>query len=136
MMAMPVCLGHYSCLRGTLADFGGLPLEPKHRAKNLIGMLGAPCVLACLCLCLSPATGLAQDSADNTSTAKKTVGTKVTISKEQAKAAPSGAKASSIASPKAHPASHPSTIKHSKSSTSLATHGGKAKYASSRTSSM
>src|SRR3984885_12381327 len=135
MMAMPVCLGLYSCLWGTLADFGGLPLEPKHRAKNVIGRLGAPGVLAFVCLCLSPATGLAQDSADNTSTAKKTVATKVTTSKEQAKPAPAGAKASSIASAKAHPASHPSAIKHSKSSTSLATHGGKAKYASSRTSS-
>jgi hypothetical protein len=131
MMAMPVCLGLYFCLWGTLADFGGLPLEPKHRAKNVIGKLGAPCVLALLCLCLSPATGLAQDSAGNTSTAKKTVGTKVT-SKEHAKAAPSGAKASST---KAHPASHPSAAKHSKSSTSLAAHGGKAKSASSRTSS-
>src|ERR1700732_829620 len=105
MMAMPVCLGLYVCLWGTLADFGGLPLEPKHRAKNVIGKLGAPCVLALLCLCLSPATGLAQNSAGNTSTAKKTVGTKVTTSKEHAKAAPSGAKASST---KAHPASHPS----------------------------
>jgi hypothetical protein len=135
MMAMPVCLGLYFCLWGTLADFGGLPLEPKHRAKNVIGKLGAPCVLALLCLCLSPATGLAQDSAGNTSTAKKTVATKVATSKEHAKAAPSGAKASSTASTKAHPASHPSAIKHSKSSTSLGTHSGKARYASSRTSS-
>src|ERR1700722_89320 len=135
MMAMPVCLGLYFCLWRTLADFGGLPLEPKHRAKNVTGRLNALCVLAFLCLCLSPATGLAQDSAGNTSTAKKTVATQVATSQEHAKAAPSGAKASSTASTKAHPASHPSAIKHSKSSTSLAAHTGKAKYANSRTSS-
>jgi hypothetical protein len=110
-------------------------LEPKHSAKNVTGRLGAPCVLAFLCLCLSPATGLAQDSAGNTSTAKKTVATQGAPSKEHAKAAPSGPKASSTASTKAHPASHPSAIKHSKSSTSPATRSGKAKYATSRTSS-
>ena len=118
-----------------MADFGGLPLEPKHRAKNVIVRLGALCVLAFLCIWVSPATGLAQDSACNTSIAKKTVATKVATSKEHTKAAPSGAKASSTASTKAHTASHPSAIKHSKSSTSLAAHSGKAKYANSRTSS-
>ena len=98
-------------------------MEPKHRGKTVKESLGAICALAAMCVCLLPARGLAQDSVAQTSSTKPTAPLKAAASKK---------KASTPA--KAHSAAHPSTVKHSKSSTTSATHKGRVKYASSRKS--
>ncbi|MFZ0296599.1 MAG: putative peptidoglycan binding domain-containing protein [Candidatus Sulfotelmatobacter sp.] len=90
----------------------------------MTGCLSAICALTVMCVCLQPATGLAQDSATHASSGNATAAPKAEGSKKQ------------TSSPaKTHPGSHPSTVKHSKSSTTSATHKGKVKYASSRKSS-
>jgi len=71
-----------------------------------------------------PARGLAQDSATPSPSTKPTAAPKATVSRKQA---PEPAKP--------HPASHPTPVKHSKSSTTSATHKGRVQYASSRKSS-
>jgi hypothetical protein len=96
-------------------------VESKHRANTVKEWLGVICALAAICICLLPATGLAQDSATNPSSTKPT---------SPAKPAASKKKTSSPA--KAHSAAHPTTVKHSKSSTASATHKGRVQYASSR----
>jgi putative peptidoglycan binding protein len=107
-------------------------LEQKHGAKTVRGWLGATCVLAVACLYFFPVAGLAQDSSSAASDTvpARTGGTKAASPAAHAKAA-SGSKASS-SSMKAHPASHPAAGQHSKSSTAVAAHNNKAKYASAR----
>ncbi len=108
-------------------------MEQKHRAKivrakTADGWLGAICVLALACVCVSPGRVLAQ-TAD---ASKKTSVTKTADPKQHAKAASPESRATTSSKPKAHSASHPAANKHPKSNTAIAAHNSKTKRSSSR----
>jgi hypothetical protein len=117
-------------------------LPRQHRAKTVTGWMGAACVLAMACVCLSPGRAAAQSDASSTSSAgnstapsprKKAGGTKTANPRKHAKAAASESAANQTASPRsAHPASHPPADKHPKSNTAAAAHNNKAKHPGSR----
>jgi hypothetical protein len=98
-------------------------LESKRRAKTAKGFLGAICALAAMCVCLRPATALAQDSTTNTSSTKPGAAPKATAAKKQA------------SSPAKTHSAHPTAVRHSKSNSTAAARKGTVKYASSRKSS-
>jgi hypothetical protein len=115
------------------SELRGLPLEQKRKqGKKVRGFLGAGCALVLICAWVSPRAALGQTSSTGTaaSTAKPKAKT-ATPTKHTSGATKSKASASSA---KAHSASHPAAGTHAKSSTAVAAHGSKSKYASSRKS--
>jgi hypothetical protein len=109
-------------------------LEQKRRGK-MRRTLGATCVLAVICVCISPRAGLAQDAAASSkaSAPKPKTKTKTANPKKHAKAAAKESATNTTTSPRqAHPASHPPADKHPKSNTATAAHNSKSKHKSSK----
>ncbi len=112
-------------------------MEQQQRAKTVRGWLGAVCVLALACVCISAGTALAQNAASSgIDSSKKTSGTKTASPKKQAKAAAGESRTGTSSKAKAHPAAHSAANKHPKSNTALAAahqgNKGKTTRASSR----
>jgi len=95
---------------GVICEVEGLVLKQKRRAKTVMGWLGAACVLAVACACISPSKALAQtgDRATDTKAAK-----------QQQKTAGKAAKARTSPA-KPHAASHPAAGQHPKSNAASA----------------
>ena len=110
-------------------------MEQKRRAKTVRGWLGAICVLAAVCVYISPGKAIAQTTDASSADSSQKTSVKAASPKQPAKTSATASRSNTSSKAKAHPTSHPAADKHPKSNTATVARNSKTKRASSRRSS-